>query len=255
VKPLRFHTANGDVDLNLRFTPFTAKSPPRLGGEIDVKHIDLHKLLQNQGSALVKRTGGTVGGFIKIDSNGVSLREFLARMNGDAGFFMENGQVSDLLQKLAPIDVLGALGVYASGDKPVPINCLVSRFAIKDGVASASTLLLDTDETQIAGAGDINFASEGLSLSFTPRNKHFTVVSLRSPVDIGGTMAKPNFNIRTGELIARLGAAVGLGIVFPPAALLPLIDTGLGEHNACQAAYAQQQPPGNPQPRGDDANR
>jgi AsmA family protein len=255
VKPLRFHTANGDVDLNLRFTPFTAKSPPRLGGEIDVKHIDLHQLLRDQGSAMVKQTGGTVGGFIKIDTNGVSLRELLARMNGDAGFFMENGQVSDLLQKLAPIDVLGALGVYASGDKPVPINCLVSRFAIKDGVASASTLLLDTDDTQIAGAGDINFASEGLALSFTPRNKHFTVVSLRSPVDIGGTMAKPDFNIRTGELITRLGAAVGLGIVFPPAALLPLIDTGLGEHNACQAAYAQQQPPGNPQPRGDDANR
>ena len=255
VKPLRFHTADGDVDLNLRFTPFTAKSPPRLGAEIDVKHIDLRKLLRNQDSALVKKTGGTVGGFIKIDTNGVSLREFLARMNGDAGFFMENGQVSDLLQNLAPIDVLGALGVYASGDKPVPINCLVSRFAISNGVASASTLLLDTDDTQIAGAGDINFASEGLSLSFTPRNKHFTVVSLRSPVDVGGTMAKPDFHIRTGELITRLGAAVGLGIVFPPAALLPLVDTGLGEHNACQAAYAQQQPPGNPQPRNDDAKR
>jgi AsmA family protein len=249
VKPLRFHTADGDVDLNLRFTPFTAKSPPRLGAEIDVRHVDLHKLLQNQGSALVKQTGGTVGGFVKIDTNGVSLRQFLARMTGDAGFFMENGQVSDLLQKLAPINVVAALGVYVSGDKPVPINCLVSRFAIRDGLATISTLLVDTNDTQITGEGDINFASEGLSLSFKPQNKHFTLVSLRSPVDVGGNLAKPSFHIKTGELIGRLGAATGLGVLFPPAALLPLIDTGLGEHNACTAAYAAQQPPGNPQPR------
>jgi AsmA family protein len=255
VKPLRFRTADGDVDLNLRFTPFTAKSPPRLGAEIDVRHIDLHKFLRNQSSDLVKQTAGTVGGFVKIDTNGVSLRELLARMNGDAGFFMENGQVSDLLQRLAPIDVLGALGVYASGDKPVPINCLVSRFAISDGVASLSTLLLDTNDTQISGEGAINFASEGLSLSFKPQNKHFTLVSLRAPVDVGGTLAKPNFSIKAGELVARLGAATGLGILFPPAALLPLIDTGLGEKNACSVAYAAQQPPGNPQPRSDNKPR
>ncbi len=249
VKPLRFHTADGDVDLNLRFTPFTAKTPPRLGGEIDVRHVDLHKLLRNQGSEMIKHTGGIVGGFIKIDSNGVSLRQLLARMSGDAGFFMENGQVSDLLQNLAPINVLGALGVYVSGDKPVPINCLVSRFAIRDGLASVSALLVDTAETQISGEGDVNFATEGLSLSFKPQNKHFTLASLRSPVSVGGTLAKPEFDIETGQLIARLGAATGLGVLFPPAALLPLIDIGLGEHNACAAAYAAQQPPGNPQPR------
>jgi hypothetical protein len=252
VKPLRFRTANGEVDVKLRFTPFTAKSPPRLGGEIDVRHVDLHRLLQDQGSDIARKTGGTVGGFIKLDTNGVTLHQFLARMNGDAGFFMENGEVSDLLQQLAPINVLGALGVYALGDKPVPINCLVTRFALRDGKASASTLLADTQDTQIAGAGDIDFASEGLSLSFKPRNKHFTVVSLRSPVTVGGTLAKPDFAVKTGELLARLGAAAGLGAVLPPAALLPLVDTGLGEHNGCSAAYAEQQPPGNPEPRSKD---
>ncbi len=249
VKPLRFHTADGDVDLTLRFTPFTAKSPPRLGGEIDVRHVDLHRLLQNQGSEMAKHTGGRIGGFVKLDSNGVTLRQLLARMSGDAGLFLENGQVSDLLQKLAPIDVLEALGTYASGDKPVPINCLISRFAIKDGLASLTTFLVDTADTQVAGAGDVNFASEGIALSFKPQNKHFTVASLRSPVEVHGSLAKPEFAIKTGALIARLGAAAGLGAVFPPAALLPLIDTGLGEHNACSAAYAAQPPPGNPQPR------
>ena len=249
VKPLRFRIAQGDVDLNLGFTPFTASGPPHLTADIDIRHVDLHQLLGGPSMPdIVRQAAGTVGGFVKIDTSGVSTSEFLARMNGDAGIFMGNGQLSQLLEQLAPIDVLGALGVYARGDKPVPINCFVSRFDIKSGVATASTMLVDTPDDQIVGKGSLNFADETIALSLTPRNKNFTVVSLRTPVDIGGTFKKPDFHLKAAGLVARLGAAVGLGILFPPAALLPLIDTGLGEKNACAKAYAEQPPPGNPPP-------
>jgi uncharacterized protein involved in outer membrane biogenesis len=243
LKPLRFHVAQGDVDLNVSFTPFTKTGPPHLNGAIDVRHVDLHELLRGAGTPMLTQTGGIVGGFIKIDTAGTSTREFLAAMNGDAGIFMENGQLSELLQQLAPINVLGALGVYVAGDKPIPINCFVSRFDIKNGVATATTLVLDTPTTNISGSGNLNFASETIYLSLVPRNKNFTAVSLRTPVEVKGTFAKPEYSVQAAGLAARLGAAVGLGIVFPPAALLPLIDAGLGENNACSAAYAAQQPP------------
>jgi AsmA family protein len=242
VQPLRFHVAQGDVDLNLGFTPFIQSGAPHLKGAIDVRHVDLHQLLRNSGSKMLTQTAGVVGGFIKIDTAGTSTREFLAAMNGDAGFFMENGQISELLQQLAPINVLGALGVYVTGDKPIPINCFVSRFDIKSGVATASTLVLDTPDTNIGGTGNLNFASETIYLSLVPRNNRFTAVSLRTPVEVKGTFSKPEFSVQGGGLAARLGAAVGLSIAFPPAALLPLIDIGLGENNACSAAYAAQQP-------------
>ena len=244
VRPLRFRVAQGDIDLNLRFTPFTTKGPPRLQADVDVRHVDLHRLFGSPAMPdMVHRTAGVAGGFVKLDTRGVSMREYLAHMNGDAGLFVENGQLSQLLEQLAPINVLGALGVYARGDKPVPINCFVSRFDIKSGIATASTILVDTDDDTIVGKGNINFADETLNLSLTPYNKSFTVVSLRTPVDVQGTFHKPTFQPKTGGIIARFGAAVGLGILFPPAALLPLIDVGLGDHNACSKAYAAQRPP------------
>ena len=132
----------------------------------------------------------------------------------------------------------GRLGVYVTGDKPVPINCFISRFDINSGVATATTLVLDTPDTTVAGAGSINFGTEKLMLKLTPYNKSFSAISLRAPVDIGGSFAKPDFHLETGKLISRLGAALGLGVIFPPAALLPLVDTGLGENNACSKAYA-----------------
>lgn len=249
LKPLRFHAAQGDVDLSLHFTPFTSNGPPHLQADIDIRHIDLHQLLGGPAMPqIVRATAGIAGGFVKIETNGVSLRDFLGHMNGDAGLFVENGQISQLLEQLAPIDVLGALGVYVRGDKSVPINCLVSRFDIKDGVATASTLIFDTPETTVVGSGNVNFGSETLFLNMTPHNKNFTTVSLRTPVEVQGTFAQPAFHLKAGKLMARLGAAVGLGVLFPPAALIPLIDTGLGEQNSCSKAYAAQRAPGNPPP-------
>ena len=250
VKPLRFHTARGDVDLSFHFTPFTRNSPPRMQAELDIRHVDLHQLLDHPSMPPIARsTGGIVGGFAKIDTTGVSTREFLAHMNGDIGIFMENGQLSQLLERLAPIDVLGALGVYVIGGKPVQINCLVSRFAVQHGIATATTMLVDSAADMIVGKGNLNFADETLYLELSPYNKSFTLVSLRTPVQVQGTFAKPDFHIEAAGLAARIGAAVGLGVVFPPAVLLPLIDTGLGENNACGKAYAAQQPPGNPMPK------
>jgi uncharacterized protein involved in outer membrane biogenesis len=162
---------------------------------------------------------------------------------------MQNGQLSELMQELAPINVLGALGVWASGDRQLPINCLASRFDVKAGVATATTLLFDTENTAVTGEGNVNLADETLYLKLRPFNKHFRAVSLRTPVDVTGTLKKPDYHLEKANLVARLGAAVGLAVVMPPAAILPLMDKGLGEQNTCHAAYAEQQPPGNPEPK------
>ncbi len=250
LRRLRFHAAQGDVDLSFHFTPFTKDGPPRLKANVNIRHVDLHQLLSSPSMPdIVKQTAGVAGGFIKIDTSGVSLREFLARMNGDAGIFMENGQLSQLLEQIVPINVLGALGVYVLGGKPVQINCFVSRFDIKQGIATGTTLLFDTDNETVVGEGNVNFADETLYLRLVPYNKKFTVVTLRSPVDVRGTLKKPQYHLEAAGLVARLGAAVGLGVLFPPAALLPLIDTGLGDNNACSKAFAAQRPPGNAEPK------
>ena len=64
--------------------------------------------------------------------------------------------------------------------------------------------------------------------------------------NITGTLKNPT--VRLGaELAARGGAALGLGVLFPPLALLPTIQLGIGQSDACQKAIADAHPNEPPQ--------
>jgi hypothetical protein len=58
-------------------------------------------------------------------------------------------------------------------------------------------------------------------------------VSLRGPLEIGGTFKDPSITPKAGPLVARVTAAAALFAITPPAALLALIETGPGEDVDC----------------------
>jgi uncharacterized protein involved in outer membrane biogenesis len=243
LKPLRFDIADGEVRADLSFA--SQQSPPRLATDIDIRHVDLAKLFAGmEVPKQVKETAGVVGGFLKGKSAGTTQREVLANLDGDLGLFMEGGTFSHLLIEAFGLDVAESVGFLIEGDKPHPINCVVGRFDIQQGVATASTLLFDTTDTVVEGKGNLNLGDETIFLELTPYPKDWSPLSLRTPLEIRGTFANPKVTPKKRDLAARLGAAIGLGIVAPPAALLPLIETGLGQKNLCAKAFGAQEKPG-----------
>ncbi len=100
----------------------------------------------------------------------------------------------------------------------------------------------DADPGHVRGAGAGQRigqpANETIDYKLETHAKHFTVGSLPTPIDIAGKLKSPSIKPEIGPLALRGGAAVGLGILFPPAALLPTIQFGTGEDFKCQAAEA-----------------
>jgi uncharacterized protein involved in outer membrane biogenesis len=249
LKPLHFAIADGEVAADLVWA--AGPRPPTFDANIDIRHLDLKKLFgRSDMPKMVQQLAGIIGGFVKLKSKGVSERAILANANGDIGLFMENGQISHLLIEVIHLNALNSLGWWVQGDKPLPVNCLVTRFDVKDGVATASTILLDTEAALIDGAGNINLGDETLFLDLRPYHKTPVVVTFRTPIEIRGTFAKPLVTPNPTGIGERLAAAIGIGVLAPPAALLPLISTGLGEKNACGDAYAAQVPPQQPTQSG-----
>jgi hypothetical protein len=66
---------------------------------------------------------------------------------------------------------------------------------------------------------------------------------LRSPIELRGTFATPHIDVSGVSILQQLRAAMGRSVLMPPAGpLLPLIDTGLGQNNACHHILATQSP-------------
>lgn len=235
--PLDFGVGGGSVDFRMSLD--STSPQPWLKLDASISHIDLHKLVADMKlSPLIKETGGTAGGFVHFTSTGNSLRTLLGRMNGGAALFMENGQLSQLLQELANLDVLEALGIVATGDRPLPVNCLVADFNLHDGVATTRAAVLDTTDTLVVGSGNFNFAGETIYLDFKPYDKTLTLFTLRTPVQVRGTFAHPTIKLSPQGIEQKVASGVVLGVLLPPlGALLPFIDVGLGHDNACKRAF------------------
>jgi hypothetical protein len=114
---------------------------------------------------------------------------------------------------------------------------------MKNGIVDTKALLLDTTEARVVGRGTIDFRNQTLDYSLTTRSKHFSIGSLPGPIDITGKLGDPS--IRPGtEVVARAGAAAGLGVLLTPlGALLPTIQFGVGNDNACTRAEAAEHQP------------
>jgi len=228
--PLRFGVGRGRIDGNFDFTPVEGGGL-RAKGEVKFQRVDLSRLL---GVTPLGEGQGGIGGVARIETQGRTLAELLGRGDGGVTLAMAGGNLSALLVDLSGVQlgnaILSALGLPAR----TRVQCFVADMGLRDGVLSTRTVLLDTEDSLISGMGEIDLGKERLNYTLRTEAKHFTVGSLPTDILIRGTFADPAVRPEMVELGARAGAAVGLGIIALPLAILPTIQFGIGEDNRCE---------------------
>ncbi|MGQ0622438.1 MAG: AsmA family protein [Panacagrimonas sp.] len=243
--PLNFGVASGQIVSTLLID---AREPLlALETSIDFTRLDLAKLLP--GNARVEAGAGLIGGRARLRGNGASTAALLASANGELGIAMRDGRFSNLLIEGVGLDAAEALRLLIGGDRSVELRCAVLDFEVKDGVLTPRAFVVDTTDTNLQVDGSLSLVDESLDLTIHPLPKDFSPLSLRSPLHVRGTFKNPK--IRPDKtLLARGGAAVLLAaLVNPLAALLPLIETGPGKNENCDAlvtAVRRQVPAGQP---------
>jgi hypothetical protein len=232
VKPVTFGIGRGRVEMFMSL--YGARAPVEIDVEGHVRQVDLRELMRD--SRFAQESAGLIGGRVQLSSTGTSVAEALAGADGELFLVMSEGRISHLLIELAGLDIAEALGIAISGDQPIPIRCLVADFAVRDGVAEARTLLIDTTDSNIVGEGTIDLGSEALALRVRTLPKDFSPLTLRQPIEVGGTLARPNvFPDPAGignETVAQKAINAVLTAV---TGLLPPIDTAVGEDHQCGA--------------------
>lgn len=233
--PVKFGVAKGSVKTSVRVDA----RKPVIAASVDARFDQL--LLSNliPSAKKLDESFGAVNGRLRLAGRGNSPARQLASSSGRVDLYSTGGETSNLLMEFAGADIAEIAKFWIGGDQKVQLRCAILSFRVKEGVAASEVLVVDTDDTIIGGTGAADLRQEKLDFKLTPLPKDMSILSLRGPLTVGGTFAKPSFGLEKSSLARKIGASVLLALVNPIAAMIPLIETGPGKDAACNDLVAQ----------------
>lgn len=235
LEPLNFGVAGGDIvstiimDANVKNIQTQA--------QIRARHLELKKLFP--GFKLTKASVGTLGGNAKVVGTGSSVADMLGSMDGELAVIMGGGTLSELLLRLANLDIQNTALVLLTGDKQIPVQCMVADFKAQNGMLNTQAMVIDTGKENITGSGTINLRDEILNMKLVAHPKDTSFIALRGPILIDGPFKKPSVRPEMGGVLARTALATALAAVAGPLGLIPLIDLGEETESNCETLMAE----------------
>ena len=233
LSPLTFDMSGGHVSSDISINART--QPVRTSYDIRLSPTPMGKLLARWG---VEESGttGTIKARVRMTGLGNTLHDSLSASNGRIAVILPAGSMWARNVQLSELDI-GTFITKMFQKKlkdPVEINCGLIAFTVRDGVAAADPIIIDTRKNVMLGRGGFSFRNESLDLAFRADGKKFSLFSGQSPIGINGTFARPGIDVISPELVARGGAAAALGIAATPlASVLAFVDVGDAKSAAC----------------------
>ena len=224
VHPVSFGIGKGHLIGDVELIPTSGRDVhARL--DLRMQNLDVSRLMA---ATHTFQGAGWISGVGAIDATGDLLASLMAHGNGEVKMAMAGGDLSAVLVDLTGLQfgkaLLSALGI----PNKTEVQCFVTDLGMRRGVLDFKAMTLDTGEAITNVGGDVDLANETIELSLKTDSKHFSIGSLPTRINIGGTFKDPS--IRPGaEVGVRAGAAIGLGVLFAPLAILPTIQFGTSE--------------------------
>jgi hypothetical protein len=248
VKPLKAVLGKGSMDGQLSLQ--SGEKTASLAMVFKINELDISYLTKG-----LKRTGGLEGSLdidIDLRSQGASIAGMMGGLNGTTVLVMGKGRVDNTYINMLGGDLSSGLfrllNPFWQDTQGTSINCFVSGFNIKDGVASTTALALNTEYMVVVGEGEIDLKTERLNLSLKPVPKegigtrytgklNVSLNALTSPFKLGGTLAHPSLAIDPTQTAITFGKAIGGALLFGPVGIAAaLVGSSSDDEDSCLAA-------------------
>ncbi len=239
--PIRAKFAEGRIDLTLDADAGGGARPPRVHLAGRGEGLSSEALLSALGMS--QWPTGPMALELDLTGEGASPRALLAHADGFARMTIGEGTLPVRHFDLIASDLVASMMPWAdrAGDR-TDLNCLVTRFKLRDGLATVERLLIDTGKITVTGIGEVNLASERLDLRLDPRPKDPSLISLATRMRVAGSLT--DYGAAPDPVGLAKGAAAGIALAIselnPLALMLPFVSMGTGIANPCPGAAAAQ---------------
>ncbi|HEX7863496.1 MAG TPA: AsmA family protein [Variovorax sp.] len=218
-----------------------SKNPADIRASLDVRAMQLARLFPK-----LETTGNSVGrldGRINLSGSGSTVANWLGGVSGDVAVISGRGQFGNLLPVFATLVGGDIIKFMLRGDRNVELRCAALAFDVNKGLMTGRTLVVDTTNAVFIATGQLNLATEGLDFVVRPEPKSKSILSIRTPLVVSGTLGDPKGGLEVGPLAGRGLAALALGAINPLLALAATIETGPGEDSDCKGVLAEANKP------------
>lgn len=170
---------------------------------------------------------GVLSAKLDVRGAGNSTADILASLDGPVELRLRDGTLSHLATEALGLDVAQALGVLIRGDHPLPLRCARFDMLARNGVMEPRLAVIDNRDSTVRISGNVNLRDETMALRLVTQPKDWSLISLRTPITVNGTLGQPVVGIEAKNLAGRVLGAVALAAAAgPAAAVIPLIEQG-----------------------------
>jgi len=213
-----------------------AKKPADIRASLELRGMQLNRLFPK-----LETTGNSIGrldGRINLSGPGSSVANWLGGASGDVAVLLGRGQFGNLLPVFVTLVGGDIIKFLLRGDRNVELRCAALAFDVDKGLMTGRTLVLDTTNALFNATGRANLATETLDFVIRPEPKTPNILSLRTPLVVGGTFGSPRGGFQAAPLVERSLVALALGAINPLLALAATIETGPGQDADCKGVLA-----------------
>ena len=223
LSPLDFEMADGNLSSNIILdgSGKIIGKPIQATMKTLARHLKLKQLFPTL--QLLQGSIGEINGDASLSGVGNSVASLLGASNGEIKILINQGTVSKLLLEEMGLNIGNVILSRLGGDRQIKLNCMASDFEVNHGLMQARSFIIDTDDAIFDVTGNINLAQEQLDLTINTNSKGLRVFSLRAPIYVRGSFKQPLVSVDKKILAMKAGGAIGLAILAPVAALIPLI--------------------------------
>jgi hypothetical protein len=218
LEPLRMSYLEGTVDARVRAD--TNDSPPSVAikGEIDKLNIGSLLTWLEMTPLVTGALDSTFDLSFLVDDRAAISKS----LNGELNAAIWGGALSSRLIDLGGQNVVRWM---FSGSGEAKLVCAAFALDFSDGRGNAGPIVVETDNVQVVGAGNIDLAADSIALSFSTRPKRPELIDVATPFSVSGKLTEPVIEIAPGAKVGRVARETLtlpfnlLGLLRPPARL------------------------------------
>jgi AsmA-like C-terminal region/AsmA family len=155
---------------------------------------------------------GRFMGELNLKATGDETSAVLGTTAGRLVLYLEDGEMPDELATRLAGDVLTAMFADFRKGSKTPIRCALVDVSVKDGLAQARRMIMDTGAFNLYGRGEVRLREQELDIELVPKAKDFSLVSMRLPLRFHGPFGDVKFDPDVSEGAESLLTPIDLGL-------------------------------------------